>query len=966
MKIIKSNLVAINTKTFSMKGRFISSFAVFLPFGLTSSQPRSEQDLYAALSACLEMGIDSCVKKQHPEFLVNGVFHSRQRKGVTGGEVSVAVGDISKQLYVFGDRYWQMNGLPGNPSEITEMPIVLANAFGGSNDAHNPLGKGLEKDSDGIQWLPNIEDPRHLLTSSSAVSRPVTFGPLRVLDSPRKDMLGPVAEEDDPYSIPARIDWLYFNDAPSDQWFKQPLTGNERYRFGNLHPELPIIEGALPNWRARVFVKRKSGDQDETVEEIPLVLDTLWFAPHKELGALVFHGSTEVSDRYGSDVSHLLAAFEDTTDRSRDISWYRSAIENRDDDEQSLKYMLYQRDIVPVSVDLDDMDDSIGPDDIQGFMGDNLDERFKQLDEQINALVSKELQGPIDQITAKIHELETQNAGPDIIDPLLKRKKELEALRDETDADDLNDPELVYLLGLIDLALPKSRKDPDVIDPMGIDLKKMDEFWVGMDEYINGKIKETLPVAENAISDAKSKLKDSGSDTDTISKVSDDLDDAERYIQSIAEENEELAPLVRPSNGKELAEVEASLKESFSQSMSAFKTDVRNDEENAGDALPADVSELQIQHEEILNDIRQERLELQDLAVEMKSTYLMGAHLMDEGLSPHDMPLSDLKRKFQQAYQNNELHGHDWACLEFTNEHWDGVDLGDCYLEQTRFNDCRFTDVLFDEAILARARFTSCLFDQCSFSETNLGAIFSDDNEFIACEFPNAILSNSAFSRTRFFKCNIDNCQTMDLVLKHTVFHECRVVDLNFLEAELPECRFVHSHLKGVNFLEINASQFVMSGCDIDTLSFIDCNIPESDFSDSRVNGLNFSGDNTLENSDFSAMQGAGLCVGNANLEASCFNNVQLQNAYFGNANLGNSQMKSADLSRANFMSARMDGADFRGSNLFEANLGNTSLVGADFRHTNCFSANFLDATLGETRFAGADLTNTLIEEWRP
>ena len=983
MKVIKSSVLSIQTRRFTYLNRFVQSMAVYVPFQLGErSIPRLEQDLFDALEPTLEFGIDSCVKKQHPEFLVNGVFYSHHGQGVTGGEVGVTIGSVSKELYVFGDRYWQMNGLPSNPGEISEMPLLLANAFGGSQYTHNPLGKGIEKDGDGIQWLPNVEDPKSLLTSPGAISRPATLGPLRVLDSPRMEMLGPVGEDDDPFNLPTQIDWRYFNDAPSDQWFKKPLTGRERYRFSNLHPELSAIEGVIPQWRARAFIKRKLENTDDTVEEVPLVLDTLWFAPHKELGALVFHGSTEVCDRYGSDVTHLLAAFEDSDDTSRDLCWYQAAIENREDENQALKYMLYQRDIVPASIDLDDQDALNDVDDIQGFTGNNLDERFEQMDEEINGHVSEQLQKSIDQLSTQIKQLSENNAGSAVIKPLMEKKRELEDFRDRPEGSDRQDPELVALLALIDEALPKSKEDPEQIDLLAVDLNKLDVFGNKIDEYISGKIKEAVPELKDSVLGAKDNVNTNidgkgnllsqdaapphleGMDVDA------QLEELTARIELIGDDDKEIDPLVRPPDGHELDQTEKSIKDNFETAISELKSLLGSEHGNTVNnseltELPS-YHELQQQYAALIEDIQAEKKELAETGLEMKGLYLMGAHLMDEGLSPHNMPLDDLKRKFRKACQDNELHGQDWACLEFDNDRWDDIDLGDCYLEQTRFDHCLFNDVVFDKSIFARAAFTSCKFERCSFFDTNLGAVVSECNEFIDCDFPSAILSNSSFSKTRFSKCRIEDCQTMDLVLNSTVFHECTVSDLNFLESELTDCRFVLCHLADMNFLEVQAPRFVMADCDIEALSFIDCKMPASDFSESRVKGLNFSGDNTLDKSNFSDIKGSGFCVGNASLMDSNFNNVQLENAYFGGASLGNIQMKSSGLTRANFMDARMDGADFRGSNLFEANLGNTSLVSADFRNTNCFSVNFLDATLGDTRFAGADLSNTLIEDWRP
>jgi hypothetical protein len=100
------------------------------------------------------------------------------------------VGQLSKTLRVLGDRYWQ-NGLIGlkmtDPEPFVKMPIVYERAFGGvdqkSGDAEkhdwerrNPIGAGFAVASahlDG-QMLPNVEEPRELISSWKQRPPPVS------------------------------------------------------------------------------------------------------------------------------------------------------------------------------------------------------------------------------------------------------------------------------------------------------------------------------------------------------------------------------------------------------------------------------------------------------------------------------------------------------------------------------------------------------------------------------------------------------------------------------------------------------------------------------------------------------------------------------------------------------------------------------------------------------------------------
>ena len=86
---------------------------------------------------------------------------------------------------------------------------------------------------------------------------------------------------------------VVFNLTAADQQQASPFGGDEAYRFDNMHPDEPVVEGRLPGALARSFINRKSGD-DRTFEEVPLHLTTCRFFPHAKRAILIYQGSTEV------------------------------------------------------------------------------------------------------------------------------------------------------------------------------------------------------------------------------------------------------------------------------------------------------------------------------------------------------------------------------------------------------------------------------------------------------------------------------------------------------------------------------------------------------------------------------------------------------------------------------------------------------------------------------------------------
>ena len=127
---------------------------------------------------------------------------------VTQLDVSVAVAEKRKMVYVFGDRRWE-KGFFGlrmtDPARFEWMPLTYERAFGGLHvvdqeknkimfEPRNPVGCGFtgkrnRTEIDGMK-LPNLEDPSQLITKPSHKPEPAGFGFISPAWEPRKAFAG--------------------------------------------------------------------------------------------------------------------------------------------------------------------------------------------------------------------------------------------------------------------------------------------------------------------------------------------------------------------------------------------------------------------------------------------------------------------------------------------------------------------------------------------------------------------------------------------------------------------------------------------------------------------------------------------------------------------------------------------------------------------------------------------------------
>jgi len=349
-----------------------------------------EPDFWKLLSE--ELGpataIDMGLPKARAEMLATGFAHTAHQAEKSMCGVRLQLGGLSKDLAVFGDRYW-VGGRATAPQPFEAMRVDWTRAYGGPGFADNPLGRGHgfeQVNGHEVQRLPNVEDPARRVHRPEDQPEPAGFGPLDIAWPRRMRLIGTQYDEHwRNHLFPgfARdMDWQLFNAAPPDQRFADAaeIAPGTPYAVWNMHPGVAIQRGRLPDWRALAFVVRRSAP--EPLEEVAQRLTTAWFFPHLERIALVFHGETAIAQDDASDVTHVMPAIEQA-DAPRGIAHYATVLRQRCDPDTGALYMFRDDELVPAAAIGPWLDQ---PEAVESALTRNMRERGNQAREELKQL----------------------------------------------------------------------------------------------------------------------------------------------------------------------------------------------------------------------------------------------------------------------------------------------------------------------------------------------------------------------------------------------------------------------------------------------------------------------------------------------------------------------------------------------------------------------------------------------------
>jgi len=304
MKILKDTKTALLLKSFLFENEDRLAISILYYFDFNNPYaPLEEQAMYRETKELLgKTLLDYAMPKLKAEVLLCGsCYNYETQQGASHVKLKVG-GDIEKELYVFGERRWR-NGIITDPLPFKTMPIDYAHAV---------------KNGD---LLPNVEDPKYLITSKDEKVYPASFMPIDMLSQENMKKLGTF---DDSYKrelwpgFAADMDYSFFNVAPQGQIQDAFFEGGEKIELLNMHPQKQRLSSHIPQIFFRCFATKTYPDREDEFIEVKLQRDTLWLFPEIEKGIVIFRGTLKTADEIYSDIKYLniKPVFEDDTPKT--------------------------------------------------------------------------------------------------------------------------------------------------------------------------------------------------------------------------------------------------------------------------------------------------------------------------------------------------------------------------------------------------------------------------------------------------------------------------------------------------------------------------------------------------------------------------------------------------------------------------------------------------------------------------
>lgn len=870
MKVLKPQKLGILSRCFEHGRRFymgVSALAMY-PLGRTDTLIHEVAMWKLAAERLGEEGaLDFGIPKSRGEFLVDGIAFAPGGVPQPAVAVRATVGELQKQLAVYGDRYWTGRAAT-EPRPFTEMPIDWAHAFGGESYAPNPHGKGVDEvEVEGVPIvpLPNIESPREPISSPRDRPLPAGFRPLDIGWPQRQRLAGTYDDHWLENLFPGfakDVDWEIHNLAEPDQRRQGFWEGGERFCFENLH-STKVVEGVVPSFRARIFVSRshKLGEPrppvpelkemvkqaPEELEEIPLALQTLWFFPDLELGVLIWSGSTLLAEEQGEDILHLLVAAEHIGRHRSRKHYLKVAAERLDPELGALASLndeeLLPEDLGPVESPLDE-DEELTQ--FENFKAQNSHRRQVELTEAGRAEVAS-------------HGLDPDVHGPPVVPPLQAppSPQEVPALIEKLKADKAK----MKIEGKEKVAEAQAEIDA-IVDEAGIEGFTSETLHEEQEQP--GQIGPPVYTAAALLK----MLQDMAAQSRAAGYINDEIEgmivDEELYAEWERAEQQQ-------RQGYHMAA-------HFQQPAPAMAEELR---------APT--------RERILKAVA----EGEDFA----KLNFTGADLSGMDLSGADL---------RGAY----LESANLTDTKLKGARLDGAVLAHATLTRTRLDGASLVDVN-----LGRAKLDGAMFTDADLSQSTLYEAKIKNSSFIRAKLHKLTLIGAQLERCDASGCVAEDCPFLKVTLRAVNLREAQLARTLWAENDLRGSAFDGASLVSATFLTTDLREVGFRGARLDNARFVEGTkldgvvFSEASMLATYCRGLSMRGADlrqaTVDGADFSECDLA---------EAKLYR-VVARGARFEMADLRGAEMVSGNFMGASFARAVIYGADLRGANLHGADM---------------------------------------------
>jgi uncharacterized protein YjbI with pentapeptide repeats len=856
--------------------------------------------------------LDAAMPKKHGEFLVYGKCFAPQGKAVSAAKVTVKVAGREKTLAVTGHRRWRKLGAVqsiSEPEPFTEMEVNYANAFGGTDFAKNPLGKGMPLADEGQpRNLPNIEAPSNPVVFADDRPEPAGFAALDFTWPQRFSKAGTYDEKWLKTRFPgyaADMDWTIFNTAPADQWLDKYFVGNEGFEVSGMHPTKQSLKSTLPDCTARCFITFKQ-DPASKLCDVPMRAETLLLFPNAERAVVMYRGVVEIETDDASDIAQLLVAAENGGS-PKPLSHYDEIFKLRMDKKNGAIHSLLDDPLLPDMPASDQAADAVEPD----------------VDRQILLSTPKGLL--------------RKNMMKGAQKQLDAAKQKILKLRDELIANNaqygLPPPDLTEIEAALAVTIPPEAPPPK--------LEELPAYKQEMEKLAEETRLKTAEVKQEAEDRARALCKEAKVDYDDLKKKA--LHDAagppkpmaNTVMTQLKEAQQQLKAQGRvdPVIEKQLSDPD------FRARLTAADATVLKMYKDNAHLFPAVPS---------LEGIE---------AVTLKNTLLADFAKGEKFIG----------RDFTGA----DFSSLDLAGIDFSDALLDGVNFQNTNLSNSKLNGAVLTRGNFIGAKLAGASCVGANLGFATLSGVN--AVAADFSKAIlagadlsACNFSKAILTGADLLGARMVCADFSFVQAAEtkfiqVDLKATEFDSALMDG----PANLP--------MESVRFVGANLTKALFFACQMDDADFTGATLDQAVFLTAIGERVNFSSASLINTRVVKDSRLPRANFTEANLETSNWRSTDLSYSVFVSAKLKNADLSECRLPSCDFkntqavnlqlVKADISGADFSGSNLLQANLQKANICGTLFVDASLYQADLLGVKRNsQTVFQRTNLKKTLLQ----
>lgn len=303
------------------------------------------------------------------------------------------------------------------------------------------------------------------------------------------------------------------------------------------------------------------------------------------------------------------------------------------------------------------------------------------------------------------------------------------------------------------------------------------------------------------------------------------------------------------------------------------------------------------------------------------------------------------------------LSGVDLSGLDLS-----GVDLTGCQLRGTNFTETRLDGARLVQVMAGEADFTKAslrnalmergMFGKAVFKESDLTGAQARQAAFKHGDFSGATLVDADFDMSILEKTDFTGANLAGARINMSMVSG-KADKADFRGARINKCIFKNSSLDGTDFRKASIHQSLFSGTRGEKVTFAGADLDKlRSGSNAEFPGADFAG---------ATLRGAGLR--DTNLTGADFRGADLEGAMVENSRLVDANFNGASARRARFTKSNLEGASMRACNLFMGGLRKARLVNADLRGSNLFAVDFYKSVVGKTRFEGANLKRSQLQD---